>query len=213
MKRNKPEGYETRTFTADCELRAGSDGSVILRGLASVFETLSENLGGFREIISAGAFDETDVSDVRGLFNHDANFVLGRTVSKTLRLSTEARGLQYEIDMPTTQTIADLVIEPIRRGDVSQSSFAFIVGRGNDEWDENEDGVLIRTIRKVQRLFDVSPVTYPAYTEATVGIRSMETFTEQRDQDIAARLERKQFGVDAETLQRRAQLINLGVCP
>ena len=122
------------------------------------------------------------MSDVRGLFNHDSNFVLGRNKADTLKVKTNANGLQYEIDLPDTQTIRDLVLEPIKRGDVDQSSFGFIVGQGNESWDENDDGVLIRTIHKIRELFDVSPVTFPAYRDTTVGARSMQTFVENREQ-------------------------------
>lgn len=178
--------------------------------MAAVFDKRSENLGGFREIIAPGAFDDTDMSDVRGLFNHDSNYVLGRNVSKTLRLKTTANGLQYEIDLPDTQTIRDLVLGPIERGDVDQSSFGFIVGRGNDEWDEDDEGVLIRTINKVRELFDVSPVTFPAYTDTTVGARSMKSFLENREemaQQAQAELdERSGRSLLLDGLDRRIQM-------
>ncbi len=172
---------EQRAFTGTLEVRQREDGSSVIRGMAAVYDKLSANLGGFREIIAPGAFEETDMSDVRGLFNHDSNFVLGRNRSNTLRLERASDGLGYEIDVPDTQTIRDLVLAPIQRGDVSQSSFGFIVGRGNDEWDENDEGVLIRTIKKVRELFDVSPVTFPAYPDTSVGERSMAEWKEARE--------------------------------
>lgn len=172
---------ETRTFA--CELRAETDGednstTNKIIGYGSVFNSLSENLGGFREIIMPGAFDDVLDDDVRGLFNHDPNFVLGRNKADTLFLITDETGLRYEIDAPQTQTIRDLVIEPMRRGDINQSSFAFKVARRGDEWDEDDDGVIVRTIHKISRLFDIGPVTYAAYTDASSAIRSMKQWQE-----------------------------------
>lgn len=210
MKIDVPENYEARSFMGTVEVREGENGEATIEGVAAVFDSLSENLGGFREQILPGAFDETDMSDVRGLFNHDSNFVLGRNVSKTLRLKRTERGLEYSIDLPDTQTIRDLVLEPIKRGDIDQSSFGFIVGRGNDEWDENDDGVLIRTIKKFRQLFDVSPVTFPAYQDTTVGARSMKSFLENREKMVeqaASELEdRKSRGRFLERLDRRIEM-------
>lgn len=177
----KPQSYEERALPGVVEVREKDGGGAVIRGLAAVYDKLSDNLGGFREIIAPGAFEDTDMSDVRALFNHDSNFVLGRTVSQTLRLTRVREGLEYEIDVPATRTILDLVMEPIKRGDVSQSSFGFIVGSGNDSWDEDEDGVLIRTINKVRSLFDVSPVTFPAYPDTSVGARGRDSFLAERE--------------------------------
>ena len=177
---------ETRTFA--CELRAETDGEENgtnkIIGYGSVFNSRSENLGGFREIIMPGAFDDVLDDDVRGLFNHDPNFVLGRNKANTLTLSTDETGLRYEIDAPKTQTIRDLVIEPMMRGDINQSSFAFRIARHGDEWDEDDDGVIVRTIHKVSRLFDIGPVTYAAYSDASSATRSMKLWQEARDSGL-----------------------------
>lgn len=119
-----------------CELRAvqlpdGQAGAPKIVGYAAVFNTRSDLLGGFFvELIAPGAFDEVLTQDTRGLFNHDPNYLLGRTTSGTLRLSVDARGLAYEIDTPDTLTIRDLVVAPIARGDMSGSSFAMRVAPG-----------------------------------------------------------------------------------
>lgn len=206
MKTKRSEAYERRTVTGTVEVREKDGGGVVIRGLAAVFNKLSDNLGGFREIIKPSAFAETDMVDVRALFNHDSNFVLGRTVADTLSLEVTDRGLEYEVDMPATQTIRDLVLEPIKRGDVSQSSFGFIVARGGDEWDEDENGVIIRTISKFRQLFDVSPVTFPAYPDTTVASRSLEAW--RNDQQQAAELleQRRKRGLIAASRCREAQL-------
>ncbi|WP_257282119.1 HK97 family phage prohead protease [Endozoicomonas sp. ISHI1] len=174
---------EKRTFA--CELRAGDQGEECrkISGYGAVFNTRSENLGGFREVIMPGAFDDVLQDDVRALFNHDPNYVLGRTSSGTLSLRTDETGLGYDIEIPDNQTIRDLVIAPMQRGDISQSSFAFIAG--DDDWDEDEDGVIVRTIHRMKRLIDVSPVTYPAYTDATAATRSLQQWQEARNQGLA----------------------------
>lgn len=193
MKMNMPEGYESRNYSSAVEIRQADDGKATLVGLAAVFERLSENLGGFREQIMPGAFDDADMSDVRGLFNHDANFVLGRTRSDTLELEITKKGLRFEIDLPDTQTIRDLVLGPIQRGDVDQSSFGFIVAPGGASFDENEDGVLIRTITKFQRIFDVSPVTFPAFQDTVVSEASFRSFTDARD-ELVQELDKQKRG-------------------
>ena len=163
---------ERRFFKS--ELRA--EDSKPVAGYGSVFNAQSEDLGGFREIIAPGAFDGRLDDDVRALFNHDPNLILGRTKSGTLKLSVDDEGLRYDVDFPNT-TLANDLRTSIQRGDVDQSSFAFTV----DEDDfEERDGVIIRTIHKVKRLFDVSPVTYPAYPDASVGVRSLENFLNKR---------------------------------
>lgn len=121
------------------------------------------------ERIMPGAFDRAiREDDVRGLFNHDAARVLGRKASGTLQLSVDATGLMYEIDPPNTAT-AQEVIELLRRGDVSGSSFAFQVTDSNPV--RKEGGRRIIEITGV-RLFDVGPVTYPAYTAASSTVRA-----------------------------------------
>lgn len=165
--------------------RAGGEGevkTVTIRGYAAKFNVLSENLGGFREQIAPGAFDKVLDNDVRALFNHDENMILGRTLSGTVRLFADATGLGYEVDLPDTQYARDLAVS-IERGDVSQSSFAFSVDYRGDDWSENDEGVIIRTINAVKRLYDVSPVTYPAYPDATIGMRSLQAWKTQQNGD------------------------------
>lgn len=122
----------------------------------------------FVERIEPGSFDEAIRNDdVRGAFNHDESKILGRTKSNTLRLSVDKVGLRYEIDLPDTSDARDLAVS-LRRGDIDGSSFAF---RVTDEHTEKADDVWIRWIRGV-KLFDVGPVSFPAYKATTAGIRS-----------------------------------------
>lgn len=163
---------ERRAFAAPVEFRAADGEKPMLSGYAAVFGDATEIAGIFRERIAPGAFAEAvKRDDVRALFNHDANFVLGRTTAKTLRLVEDDRGLRYEADPPDTQWARDLMVS-VQRGDVSQSSFAFEVTE--EEWDYGVRGEMpLRTIKAV-RLYDVSPVTYPAYESTSVSARSKE---------------------------------------
>jgi len=162
---------EKRTFTF-AELRVEDGDKPKITGHAAVFNKLSENLGGFRERIAPGAFEKTiEKSDVRALINHDSNLVLGRNKSGTLRLEEDKRGLAIEIDPPDTSYARDL-IESLKRGDIDQMSFGFVATK--DSWEHVEGKESIRTLLEVE-LFDVSPVTYPAYPQTDVKVRSLFT--------------------------------------
>ena len=100
-----------------------------IRGYAAVYNSDSEWMGGFYEQIATGAFDGVMDNDVRAYFNHDENLLLGRVSSGTLRISTDKRGLFYEVDLPNT-TYANDLAELMKRGDVNQSSFAFLIEQG-----------------------------------------------------------------------------------
>jgi HK97 family phage prohead protease len=160
---------QERRFLANGELRikAGAAGKKIF-GYAAKFGVLSEDLGGWREKIDPRAFDASisGGDEIVALFNHDVNLVLGRRSAKTLRVSTDKVGLLYEIDPPATQVAKDLLIS-MERGDVHQSSFAFQCS--DDSWDLVGNEV-IRTVLKAT-VRDVSPVTSPAYLDATSGVR------------------------------------------
>lgn len=168
---------EIRTFAVDglkIERREGK--APRLEGHAAIFNALSEDLGGFREQIAPGAFaDAIKSDDVRALFNHDSNYVLGRNLAGTLHLSEDARGLAIAIDLPDTQTIRDLVAAPIERGDVSQMSFGFSARPNGQNWAKDDEGRVVRTLTKV-RLFDVSPVTFPAYRQTDVAVRELRAW-------------------------------------
>jgi HK97 family phage prohead protease len=186
---------EDETEETTIEIRG--DESPKIRGLAAAYQKWSLDLGGFREIIEPGAFDRVLSKrklDVVALFDHEGQ-PLGRTLSGTLRLSTDERGLNYEIDPPDTQLGRD-VTTLIRRRDLFGSSFAFTVDpKKGETWGQDERGVATRTIHEFSGLFDVSVVTHAAYGNATsVAVRSLErwraenlTAAEQRD--IAERAE------------------------
>ena len=156
---------EKRIFNIETRVDSTEDGRDLVVGHASVYDSRSNNLGGFYEFIERGAFTEELIanSDVRALINHDPNLILARNTSGTLNLTADERGLKYEFEMPETSYGKDLAIS-MKRGDITQSSFAFTVAE--DDWSTDDEGNNIRTIKKIDRLYDVSPVTYPAYNMA-----------------------------------------------
>jgi len=183
MTQKKVSNIETRTFKAQ-ELRADGE-SRRVEGYAAVFGSESENLGWFTEEIAPGAFDDVMRDDVRALYNHDENLILARTRSGTLELSLDGKGLRYAFEAPNTTAGNDL-LESIRRGDITQSSFGFRVKE--DKWenkDVEENGNKMtktkRTIVKLERLYDVSPVTFPAYPDTEVARRSLEAATKTEE--------------------------------
>ena len=190
---------EIRTFDVqDLELRMDGDKPTVV-GYGAVFNSESNDLGGFREFIAPGAFEGRLNDDVRFLVNHDANLILARTTNGTLRLSVDDKGLKYEADMPNTSTARDL-IELLKNGTISQSSFAFVVE--DDSW-EVRDGINYRTINKVSQLYDVSSVTYPAYNSASssVALRSMEEWKEKEE---AKKAEQNLEGIKEEDSNKRS---------
>ena len=154
------------------EVRESEGEEMILEGYAAVFNSETD-LGHFREVIKPGAFDDVMTNDVRALINHDPNLVLGRTTNGTLELSQDERGLKYRVKLGAQQYAKDFY-ESVKRGDISQSSFAFTIDK--QSWNEERT---VRSVDKVRQLLDVSPVTYPAYAAATVQARDLQPEVEQ----------------------------------
>lgn len=173
----------------------------VIEGYAAVFDSWSESLGGnepFIEKVVKGAFEQTiSQDDIRALFNHDPNYVLGRNKAGTLSLQEDEKGLLVRIIPPNTQWAKDLLVS-IARGDISQMSFGFTVEA--DRW-SYEEGKDVRELLKV-RLFDVSPVTFPAYTQTECGLRSQEEVLKSHKQI----LEEKQH---SDSQKRQQKLANL----
>ena len=162
------------------ELRANTESRTII-GYAAKFECWSEPImGWFREKIDRDAFSECDVTDVIMCFNHNIDSILARTTSGTLTLSTDDEGLRFEFEAPATSLGNDMV-ELVRRGDISKCSFKFTVEE--DEWlyASKENGLEYdeRTIRKIDKLYDVSLVVYPAYTDTEASLRHLEERKQQ----------------------------------
>ncbi len=163
---------EIRNFQIkSAETREGDKGKTLV-GYAAVFNSRSEDLGSFVEIIAPGAFTKTlqENRKIKALAHHEWDQVLGAVSSGTLRLKTDEVGLHVEVDPPNT-TYANDLVESVSRGDIDGMSFAFepII----DEWEYNrETDQYTRTLKEV-RLFEVSFVAYPAYSATTVALRDL----------------------------------------
>lgn len=163
------EGGERRTFVAPVEMRKEGDDEFFV-GTAVPFNEVTD-LGYFSEEITRDAFSEVMNDDVRGLFNHDPDVVLGRNKSGTMKLTVDDKGVGYKILYNSKDPDHVRVMEKVKRGDVSQSSYAFSV---KDAAWSTRDGKDHRTITKLSRWYDVAPVTYPANPNTTVGKRSLD---------------------------------------
>lgn len=159
---------EKRTHVGVVEHRAENDKRVLV-GYAAVFERLAMIGSYFKEKIAPGAFADAIDGDIRALVNHDPGRVVGRTKSGTLRLQEDGTGLRVEIDVPDTTDGNDLWVL-VERGDITGMSFGFRVTK--ETWDETGD-VPVRTIEKLE-LSEVSATAFPAYTDTTIGVRSLE---------------------------------------
>lgn len=165
-----PAKIERRYFTSEVRVEEGDDGAKRLAGYSAVFGRDSVDLGGFTEEIAPGAFTNTlKDDDVRALIDHDSSRILGRSSAKTLRLAEDKTGLRMEVDLPDTTNGRDIA-ESVSRGDVTGQSFSFRVIE--DEW--NTKGEMAHRTLKEVRLFDVGPVTFPAYPDTSVAMRSLE---------------------------------------
>lgn len=209
-----PSPRETRFILADFEVRDSvPDAPPVIAGYGAVFNRQSDIMSvfgmQFAEKIAPGAFaNALTRSDPRALFNHDANYVLGRSSAGTLAIQEDAKGLRYEVNPPDTAWARDLMVS-MRRGDITQSSFGFTVAKDSWETLKTDTGRLeVRTILEIGELFDVSPVTYPAYPDATSFVRSMTAGApEDLKNLIASRQNPQQPGRNVETLKRKLTLI------
>lgn len=197
------EGGERRMVDIPLELRQ-EDGAEYFAGTAVPFGQVTD-LGYFTEEITRAAFDDVMQDDVRALFNHDPDVVLGRNKSGTLKLTVDDKGVHYRALYNPNDPDHVRVMEKVKRGDVSQSSYAFTV---KDETWGKRDGKPHREITKIQRWYDVAPVTYPANPNTSVGKRSLDSFEEKEnnkkksDETVEAKKRMIQMEID---------LISLGI--
>lgn len=167
--------HEKRCFKID-EIRmdmGSNDGKTPpkIAGYAAKFNSLSEDLGGFREKIVPGAFASSlQTQDICAFWSHDPAQILGRTSANTLQLTEDQYGLAFSIEMPDTQCGRDALVS-IKRGDVKGMSFGFDVE--NDTWDRDAEGNVIRTLLEVN-LFEISPTSIPAYPSTSVSSRALD---------------------------------------
>jgi HK97 family phage prohead protease len=178
---------ETRFTSVRVEVRsAADDDRRTIGGYAAKFDTLSQNLGGFRERIAPGAFNRAasrgwpgfDGTGVMARYNHDDNLLLATTGGGSLRLRVDETGLVYEADLLDDETSLR-VYKLVGRGDVRKSSFAFTTD--DDDWTTDDSGFPLRTLVQVN-LGDVAPVNGPAYLDTDTGLRSL---ARKFDADVA----------------------------
>lgn len=158
---------------APLELRAAADGARRIVGYAAVFNEASENLGGFVELIRPGAFKRflnSKGADVVALLNHDPSHVLGRRSAGTLEVAEDEHGLRFEVEVNRADPGAVGVAAAVERRDIQHGSFSFDIGR--DDWKQTESGYPLRVLEEIKRLWDVSPVTWPAYPATQVDARA-----------------------------------------
>lgn len=210
---------ETRFHpSVSVRVEAREDGTATLSGLGAVFydgtpRTEFELWPGVVERIMPTFFDRalSEGQDVRGLTNHDANQLLGRTSADTMRLAKSDDGLGYSIDVADTQAGRD-TRESVRRGDMTGSSFSFTVR--SETWkteDRHDDGqVEVRELHEIETLYDVGPVTFPAYTATTAGARAFDEPTDARaSYDAWKALDGEQGAANAVQKRARARIVEL----
>lgn len=192
------------------ELRAAADGKSI-SGYGAVFNSFAQ-IGAFREVVKPGAFSRAlrEHQDVRALFNHDPNRVLGRTKSGTLTLREDGKGLFFRIELPDTDAARGLHAS-IDRGDIDGCSFGFACVKEN--WPEAGKNGGQRSTRELLDvdLFDVGPVTFPAYAQTSVDARSLVIDGEPRsvgcyvlrasDEEVSLEIERQRLKIRSDQLQ------------
>lgn len=173
------DGAERRYFSSEVRASKQPEGetvNAIIEGYAAKFnsETVIGNHWQYREVILPGAFDDVLKDDIRALFNHDPNQILARSINGkgTLEVFVDETGLKYRYTTPDRTYAKDLQ-NAIENGDVSQSSFAFKILE--QRWVEKEGVMELREIVKFEKIYDVSPVTYPAYADTEVAKRSLVT--------------------------------------
>ena len=174
--RLSPLEFQVRTDGVEEEEQ---NGEMTIKGHASVFNSLSEDLGGFREMVKPGAFRkalyelEDGEDDIRALAHHDTKQVLGRTANDTLQIQEDEVGLAVRIELPDT-TVGRDTRESIKRGDLDKMSIGFNVREGGETWDFPDNGPAIRTLTDIE-LFEVSVVAFPAFrqTDVSMAQRSM----------------------------------------
>lgn len=148
-----------------------AEGDLSIEGYFSVFNSIYELWPGATESVAPGAFSETLGDDIRALVNHNDTLVLGRNKAGTLELREDSHGLWGKIKVNPNDSDAMNLYERVKRGDVNQCSFGFMIE--SEETEFREDGSIHWTIRKV-KLFEVSVCTFPAYEATEVSARKAD---------------------------------------
>lgn len=167
-----------------------------VEGYALLFNVRSDGLS-FEEVIEPGALDGVlEKSNVFALMNHDLNrgvLARSRNGKGSLYLEIDEKGLKYRFEAPKTP-LGEELLENIRRGEISESSFSFAVEK--DEWEKKSDGTWKRSIKKIWELYDVSPVYDGAYSKTSVYMRGKEQAENELQQEEQRELEEYYNNID-----------------
>ena len=178
--------------TRNCKIEKRNEDSRIVEGYAIVFNSESRDLGGFTEVIEPTALEGVlQQSDILCLLNHNEDRgILARSKygAGSLKLEVDSTGLKYSVEAPCTN-LGDELLEGLKRGDITTSSFAFTID--SDTWTKKDNGSYIRTINKFKELFDVSPVYKEAYPDTSVALRKLESFDKEDLTDYYRELRHK----------------------
>lgn len=185
------ENKEIRNLDIDIRLKDGESREV--SGYAIVFNSLSHDLGGFREEIMPEALDGViERSDCVALLNHDEKRgILGRSRygKGSLKLSVDETGMRFDFDAPKT-SLGDETLEYLRRGDANQCSFAFTIAEGGDKWTKQPDGSYLRQIIQFDKIYDCSILTCtPAYEATSVSCKRYEEILEEEKAENERKME------------------------
>ena len=195
---------EIRGGIGNIEIRTDEEkeSEIYAEGYALVFNSWSEDLGGFVETIEPSALEGSDLSDVRALFNHNADKVLARSSAGTLDLETDEKGLKFRFKIPNTSYGKDIA-ENLKNGNIDQCSFGFVLDDNGDSFDFDEKrSIYQRTLKKIKSVMDISLVTYPAYssTSAAPALRSIDKIENEL-------LEQRQIQHEKEKLKLELELL------
>lgn len=195
---------EIRGGIGNIEIRADEEegNELYAEGYALVFNSWSEDLGGFVETIEPSALEGSDLSDVRALFNHNADKVLARSRAGTLDLETDEKGLKFRFKIPNTSYGKDIA-ENLKNGNIDQCSFGFVLDDNGDSFDFDEKrSIYQRTLKKIKSVMDISLVTYPAYssTSAAPALRSIDKIENELVEQRQLQHEKEKLKLELELL-------------
>ena len=195
---------EIRGGIGNIEIRTDEekDSEIYAEGYALVFNSWSEDLGGFVETIEPSALEGSDLSDVRALFNHNADKVLARSSAGTLDLETDEKGLKFRFKIPNTSYGKDIA-ENLKNGNIDQCSFGFVLDDNGDSFDFDEKrSIYQRTLKKIKSVMDISLVTYPAYssTSAAPALRSIDKIENELVEQRQLKREKDKLKLELELL-------------
>mgnify|MGYP003109722515 CR=1 FL=1 len=208
--------HDVRYVVNEFEARAIDGSKAVISGYASIFDRSSQVLGGgFVEQIKRGAFTKTlqergtssSRDDIKALFNHSTDLVLGSKRAGTLKLSEDSKGLHYEVDLDLDITHHRSAFKMIERGDVTNSSFGFDVIEERWSVPERSDDPVLREVLET-RLYEVSPTPFPAYQDSSVTAeRSLKGLSDMSGLDLRTLIEANENGSLKDLLQNEEETV------